>query len=68
MFGALFKLYYVNNIIMPIARDRVEQLQVQKLIYAVRIEDVEQVQKLCEKGVEHLVNYNDPTNGMTALM
>jgi hypothetical protein len=53
---------------MPIARDRVEQLQVQKLIYAVRTEDVEQVQKLCEKGVEHLVNYNDPQNGMTALM
>lgn len=53
---------------MPIARDRVEQLQVQKLIYAVRTEDVEQVQKLCEKGVEHLVNYNDPKTGMTALM
>ncbi|CAF1380014.1 unnamed protein product [Rotaria sordida] len=53
---------------MPIARDRVEQLQVQKLIYAVRTEDVEQVQKLCEKGVEHLVNYNDPQNGMTALI
>jgi hypothetical protein len=64
-FGALI-LCELN--IMPIARDRVEQLQVQKLIYAVRTEDVEQVQKLCEKGVEHLVNYNDPQNGMTALM
>jgi hypothetical protein len=53
---------------MPIARDRVEQLQVQKLIYAVRTDDVEQIQKLCEKGVERLVNYNDPQSGMTALM
>ncbi|CAF5042353.1 unnamed protein product, partial [Rotaria magnacalcarata] len=53
---------------MPIARDRVEILQVQKLIYAVRTEEIEQVQKLCEKGVEHLVNYNDPQNGMTALI
>ena len=53
---------------MPIARDRVEQLQVQKLIYVVRTEDVDQIKKLCEKGVEHLINYNDPQNGMTALM
>ncbi|CAF1023931.1 unnamed protein product [Didymodactylos carnosus] len=53
---------------MPIARDRVEQLQVQKLIYAVRVEDYEQVKKLCEKGVEYLVNYNDPQCGLTALI
>ncbi|CAF0882998.1 unnamed protein product [Adineta ricciae] len=53
---------------MPIARDRVEQLQVQKLIYVVRTEDVDQIKKLCEKGVEHLINYNDPQNGMTALI
>ena len=53
---------------MPIARDRVEQLQVQKLIYAVGIEDIEQVQKLSEKGVGHLVNFNDSQTGMTALM
>ncbi|CAF1125757.1 unnamed protein product [Adineta steineri] len=53
---------------MPIARDRVEQLQVQKLIYAVRTEDVDQIKKLCDKGVEHLVNYNDPQTGMTALI
>jgi hypothetical protein len=53
---------------MPIARDGVEQLQIRKLIYAVRTEDIEQVQKLCEKGVEHLVNYNDRQNGMTPLM
>jgi hypothetical protein len=53
---------------MPIARNGVEQLQIQKLIYAVRIEDIEQVQKLCEKGAEHLVNYNDLETGMTALM
>ena len=53
---------------MPIAREGVEQLQIQKLIYAVRTEDIEQVQKLCEKGVPHLVNYNDFDTGMTALM
>jgi ankyrin repeat protein len=53
---------------MPIARDGVEQLQIRKLIYAVRTEDIEQVQKLCEKGVEHLVNYNDRQTGMTPLM
>ena len=53
---------------MPIARDRVEQLQVQKLIYAVRTEDIDQIRRLADRGVEHLVNYNDPETGMTALM
>ncbi|CAF1196472.1 unnamed protein product [Rotaria sordida] len=53
---------------MPIAQDLVEQLQVHKLIYAVRTDNILLVQKLSEKGVKNLVNYNDPQNGLTALI
>ncbi|CAF0922340.1 unnamed protein product [Rotaria sp. Silwood1] len=53
---------------MPIAEDRVEQLQMHKLIYAVRTDDILLVHKLSEKGVKNLVNYNDPQNGLTALI
>ncbi|CAF2773868.1 unnamed protein product [Rotaria sp. Silwood2] len=53
---------------MPVAQDRVEQLQIYKLIYAVRTDDILLVQKLSEKGVKNLINYNDPENGLTALI
>lgn len=53
---------------MPTAEYIVEQLQIQKLIYAVRTENIPLVQKLCEKGVKNLVNYNDPRIGITPLM
>ncbi|CAF2149794.1 unnamed protein product [Rotaria magnacalcarata] len=53
---------------MPIAEDLVEQLQIQKLIYAVRTENILLVQKLCGKGVKNLVNLNDPRTGMTPLI
>lgn len=53
---------------MPIAKDPVEVLQVKKLLHCVRTEDYNQINKLCEKGVEHLVNYNEPHEGQTALI
>jgi ankyrin repeat protein len=53
---------------MPIAKDPVEVLQVKKLLHCVRTEDYNQINKLCEKGVEHLVNYNEPYEGQTALI
>lgn len=53
---------------MTLAKDPVEVLQVKKLLHCVRIEDYEQIKKLCEKGVELLINYNEPHEGQTALI
>ena len=53
---------------MPIASDPVEVLQVKKLLHCVRTEDYNQIKKLCEKGVEFLINYNEPYEGQTALI
>ena len=53
---------------MPIAKDPVEILQVKKLLHCVRIEDYDQIKKLCEKGIKFLVNYNEPIEGETALI
>lgn len=53
---------------MPIAKDPVEVLQVKKLLHCVRTEDYNQINKLCEKGVPHLVNFNEPHEGQTALI
>jgi len=44
--------------IMPIAEDRLEQLQVLKLLQSVRNEDVEQIEKLTTHGVPYLINYS----------
>ena len=52
---------------MPVAKDAVEILQVKKLLHCVRTEDYGQIRKLCEKGVEALVNLNEPTDGQSAL-
>ena len=43
---------------MPIAEDRLEQLQVLKLLQSVRNEDVEQIEKLTTHGVPYLINYS----------
>lgn len=53
---------------MPIAKDPVEVLQVRKLLHCVRTQDFGQIEKLCEKGVELLINYNEPQDGLTALI
>ena len=43
---------------MPIAQDRLEQLQVLKLLQSVRLEDVDQIEKLTTHGVPYLINYS----------
>jgi ankyrin repeat protein len=53
---------------MPVAQDRVEELQIKKLLHCVRTEDYPQIKKLCEKGVDLLINYNEPIEGETALI
>jgi ankyrin repeat protein len=53
---------------MPVAQDRVEELQIKKLLHCVRTEDYLQIKKLCDKGVELLINYNEPIDGETALI
>lgn len=53
---------------MPVANDPVEVLQVRKLLQCVRTDDYKQIKNLCEKGVEFLVNYNEPKDGQTALI
>ena len=52
---------------MPIAQTRLETLQICKLLQCVREEDREQIEKLTINGVPHLVNYNEPLDGETAL-
>ncbi|XP_058965683.2 ankyrin repeat and EF-hand domain-containing protein 1-like isoform X1 [Pocillopora verrucosa] len=52
---------------MPIAQDRLEQLQVLKLLQSVRLEDVDQIEKLTTHGVPYLINYSEPENGETGL-
>ena len=42
---------------MPIATDRLEILQVKKLIQCVRQQDSTQIAKLVELGVTGLINY-----------
>ena len=53
---------------MPVAKDPVEILQAKKLLHCVRVEDYAQIEKLVEKGVRQLVNYNEPFEGETALI
>jgi hypothetical protein len=52
---------------MPIAQTRLETLQVCKLLQCVREKVKEQIQKMTTNGVPHLINYNDPAEGHTAL-
>ncbi|XP_071080411.1 ankyrin repeat and EF-hand domain-containing protein 1-like isoform X2 [Haliotis cracherodii] len=52
---------------MPVAQNRLETLQVCKLLQCVRERDRQQIEKLTTSGLPHLINYNDPTEGTTAL-
>lgn len=52
---------------MPVAQTRLETLQICKLLQCVREEDKSQVEKLTVNGVPHLINYNEPSDGETAL-
>lgn len=52
---------------MPLAQTRLETLQICKLLQCVREEDKEQIKKLVDSGVPHLINYNEPNEGETAL-
>lgn len=42
-------------------------IQVCKLLQCAREEDFEQITKLCENGVNMLININEPDKGETAL-
>ncbi|XP_074648459.1 ankyrin repeat and EF-hand domain-containing protein 1-like isoform X2 [Tubulanus polymorphus] len=53
---------------MPIAQSRLENLQICKLLQCVREEDRQQIEKLTLNGVPQLMNYNDPSEGTTALI
>ena len=53
---------------MPLAENPVEILQIRKLLQCVRNEDYTQINRLCEKGVEFLINYIEPQEGQTALI
>lgn len=48
---------------MVIAHTPVELAQINKLLYAVRTSDYDQIRRICEKGVAGIINYNDPTDG-----
>ncbi len=52
---------------MPIAQTRLETLQICKLLQCVREEEQVQIEKLIANGVPHLINYNEPIDGETAL-
>ena len=48
---------------MVIAHTPVELAQIKKLLYAIRTSDYDQVRRICEKGVDGIINYNDPIDG-----
>ena len=52
---------------MPIAQSRLETLQICKLLQCVRDGDTFQIEKMILNGIPHLINYNEPTDGDTAL-
>ena len=52
---------------MPVAQTRLETLQVCKLLQCVRMKEKDQINKMTQHGVPHLINYNDSEEGFTAL-
>jgi hypothetical protein len=52
---------------MVIAHTPVELAQIRKLSYAIRTSDYDQVRRICEKGIDGIINYNNPTDGNRAL-
>ncbi|CAH8497438.1 unnamed protein product [Heterobilharzia americana] len=53
---------------MPIANSRLERLQLKKLLQCINGKDLDQIKKLVEHGVPNIINYNDPDNGITAMI
>lgn len=53
---------------MPVAQTRLETLQICKLLQCVREDDKVQIEKLTINGVPHLINFNEPGEGDTALI
>ena len=49
---------------MVIARTLVELAQIRKLLYSVRTSNYEQIQRFYEKGIDGIINYNDPQTGI----
>ena len=43
---------------MPIAKGRLEHLQVLKLLQSVREENISQIEKLVTNGIPNLINYS----------
>jgi len=59
----IWRIHFSFLVIMVIAHTPVELAQIKKLLYAIRISDYDQVRRICEKGIDGIVNYNDPTDG-----
>ncbi|CAF2773850.1 unnamed protein product [Rotaria sp. Silwood2] len=53
---------------MVIAHTPVELVQIKKLLYAVRTSNYDEIRLICEKGVDGIINYNNPTDGETPLL
>lgn len=53
---------------MPAAKTTLEISQVCKLLQLVYNKDKAQIEKLINNGIAHLVNYNEPEMGRTALI
>ena len=53
---------------MVIARTPVELAQIRKLLYSVRTSNYDHIQRLYEKGIQGLMNLNDPLTGETPLL
>ncbi|CAF1196458.1 unnamed protein product [Rotaria sordida] len=53
---------------MVIAHTPVELVQIKKLLYAVRTSDYNEVRRICEKGIDGIINYNNPIDGETPLL
>ncbi len=47
---------------MPVAENRLEQLQVLKLLQSVRQENESQIEKLTTNGIPNLINYSGQYN------
>lgn len=52
---------------MPVAQTRLETLQICKLLQCVRDKNKIQIEKMTVNGIPHIINYNDPNEGLTAL-
>jgi len=59
----IWRVYSLFIHIMVIAHTPVELAQIKKLLYAVRTSNYVEVRRICEKGIDGIINYNDPTDG-----